>query len=135
VAQLTLLKGKIHRGTVTQADLDYEGSVTISAELMEAASIVEHEQVHIWNVTSGGRLTTYAMRGPRSSGTICINGAAAHIVRPGDLVIIAAFVAADEALAHDWKPSIVLVDAHNRIRRTTARECPGPSVRGKDVSM
>ncbi len=129
MAQLTMLKGKIHRCTVTQADLDYEGSVTISEDLMEAASIVEHEQVHIWDVTSGARITTYAMRGARSSGMICINGAAAHLIKPGDLVIIAAFLAVDEAYVDNWNPSIVLVNAHNGILGTTIRECPGPSSR------
>src|SRR6266540_2269073 len=120
MAQLTMLKGKIHRCTVTQADLDYEGSVTISEDLMEAASIVEHEQVHIWDVTSGARITTYAMRGARSSGTICINGAAAHLIKPGDLVIIAAFLAVDEAYVDNWNPSIVLVNAHVPRRKGAA---------------
>src|SRR6266540_3077485 len=112
MAQLTMLKGKIHRCTVTQADLDYEGSVTISEDLMEAASIVEHEQVHIWDVTSGARITTYAMRGARSSGMICINGAAAHLIKPGDLVIIAAFSARLSASA--------LVQAHVPRRKGAA---------------
>ena len=102
--QVTMLKGKIHRCTVTQGEVDYEGSVTISAELMEAANIAEHEQVHIWNVSSGERLVTYAMLGRRDSGMICMNGAAAHIMMPGDFVIIAAFVSLTEAEAREWTP-------------------------------
>ena len=80
---------KIHRATITHADLEYEGSVTIDTDLMDAADILEHEAVHIWNVTQGTRLMTYALRGPRGSGVICINGAAAHLNKPGDLCIIA----------------------------------------------
>ena len=83
--------GKIHRATITHADLDYEGSVTIDEELMEAAGILEHEEVHIWNVTNGNRLATYALRGPRGSRVICVNGAAAHHMKPGDVAIIASF--------------------------------------------
>lgn len=124
--QITLLKGKIHRCTVTHADVGYEGSVTISAELMEAAGIVEHEQVHVWNVTNAERITTYAMRGPRESGVICINGAAAKLVKPGDVVIIAAFIGASAAEAGAWKPSVVFVDSKNRITSTVMRESPGP---------
>ena len=80
---------KIRRATITHADLDYEGSVTIDADLLDAADIIENEAVHIWNVTQGTRLMTYALRGPRGSGVICINGAAAHLNKPGDLCIIA----------------------------------------------
>ncbi len=81
--------GKIHRATVTQADLHYEGSVTIDVDLLEAAGILAHEEVNIWNVTNGNRLATYALEGPRGSGVVCVNGAAAHLVAPGDLVILA----------------------------------------------
>ena len=84
--RLHLFKSKIHRATVTHADLDYEGSVTISGELMDAAGMLEHEQVHIWNVTRGTRLVTYTLRGEDGSGIICINGAAAHLMSPGDKV-------------------------------------------------
>ena len=80
----TLFKSKIHRATVTQADLDYEGSVTIDATLMRAADILPYEKVHIWNRTNGSRLETYALEGPAGSGVICVNGAAAHLARPGD---------------------------------------------------
>ena len=82
---------KIHRAVVTDADLDYEGSVTLDASLMEAADILDHEEVHIWNITRGSRFTTYAIPGPRDSGVVCVNGAAAHHTRPGDLNIIATF--------------------------------------------
>jgi aspartate 1-decarboxylase len=117
--------GKIHRATVTQADLDYEGSVTIDAELMEAAGIVEHEEVHIWDVTNGNRLATYALVGPAGSGVVCINGAAAHLVHPGDVVILATFgeLEADEVVGHS--PKVVFVDEGNRITGLGA-ERPGP---------
>ncbi|HYA76610.1 MAG TPA: aspartate 1-decarboxylase [Burkholderiaceae bacterium] len=126
--ELTVLKGKIHRCTVTQADLNYEGSVTISEDLMDAAGIIEHEQVHIWNITTGTRVTTYAMRGTRASGVICINGAGAHLVKVGDIVIIAAFVQLTEFEAKTWRPSVVFVDARNRIREVRGKERPGPDL-------
>jgi aspartate 1-decarboxylase len=122
----TLFKSKIHRATVTHADLEYEGSVTIDRDLMLAADIIEHEQVHIWNVTRGTRLVTYALEGPPGSGEVCVNGAAAHQAKPGDLVIIATFAEmdAEEAAAH--RPKVVLVDARNRIVDGAAKEIPGP---------
>ena len=110
----TLLKSKIHRATVTDADLDYEGSVTIDGALMDAANIVEHERVEIYDVTNGSRLATYAMRGPVHSGVVCINGAAAHLVRPGDLVIIASYADYDESERRSHQPRVVLVDDRNR---------------------
>ncbi len=112
----TLLKSKIHRARVTDADLHYVGSVTIDRRLMQAADIIEHEQVDIYDVTNGARLTTYALAGPPDSGTICVNGAAAHLVRPGDLVIIAAYGAYDEQEARAHQPRIVQVDAGNCAR-------------------
>jgi aspartate 1-decarboxylase len=130
--RLHLFKSKIHRATVTHADLDYEGSVTISAELMEAAQILEHEQIHIWNVTRGTRLTTYALRGEANSGVICINGAAAHLAKPGDLVILATFAEVEAAEARAWTPTVVLVDAKNRVVDPAAKEVAGPQRR---VSM
>ena len=87
----TLLKSKIHRATVTQAELHYEGSVTIDKLLLEAANIIDHERVEIYNITNGNRLATYAIDGAPGSGVICINGAAAHLVNPGDMVIIASY--------------------------------------------
>lgn len=124
-ARLHLFKSKIHRATVTHADLDYEGSVTISGELLEAADIHEHEQVHIWNVTQGTRLITYALRGDVDSGVICINGAAAHLANPGDKVIIATFAEVEAAEAKGWQPTVVFVDADNRMVGKDA-EVAGP---------
>lgn len=110
-----MLRGKIHRATVTEADLDYVGSITIDRELMEAAGIAHWEQVDVLDVTNGARLTTYAIPAPAGSGYVCVNGAAAHLVRPGDLVIIVAYegVPADRAECHH--PKIVVVDEDNRI--------------------
>src|SRR3954471_7284135 len=89
VMRLNVFKSKIHRATVTHADVAYEGSVTIDRDLMDAANILPFEAVHIWNATSGTRLVTYALEGPRGSGAICVNGAAAHLNKPGDIVILA----------------------------------------------
>jgi aspartate 1-decarboxylase len=112
----TLFKSKIHRATVTQADLDYEGSITVDADLMRAADIMPYEKVHVWNRTNGSRLETYALEAPAGSGVVCVNGAAAHLAKPGDLVIIATFAEAnDEVEARNWKPIVVHVDGHNRI--------------------
>jgi aspartate 1-decarboxylase len=112
--QRTLLKSKIHRATVTDAQLHYEGSVTIDIDLMKAANIVEHEQVHIFDVNNGSRLITYAIPGPAQSGTICINGAAAHLVDPGDLIIICCFALYEESELAGHHPQVVHVDAKNR---------------------
>ena len=109
-----LLKSKIHRATVTQAELHYEGSVTIDIDLMKLADIVEYEQVQIYNVTNGNRLTTYAIEGGSGSGIICINGAAAHLVRPGDMIIICSYSQFDGPECHGHQPRIVFVDGKNR---------------------
>ncbi len=114
----TLLKSKIHRATVTQADLHYNGSVTIDIDLLEAADIVEHERVDIYNITSGTRLSTYAIPGERGSGEICINGAAAHLMKPQDLVIIASYAEFDEEEIASHHPVVVLVDQHNQQEKT-----------------
>ncbi len=124
--QRTMFKSKIHRATVTHADLDYEGSVTIDAELLEAANMLPHEHVHIWNITRGTRIETYTLEGPAGSGVICINGAAAHQNKPGDLVIIATFAAFDEKELETYEPKVVLVDDKNRIVKATYQETPGP---------
>ena len=124
-----LFKSKIHRATVTQADLDYEGSVTIDRDLLEASDILPFEKVAIWNVTQGTRLETYALEGPSGSGVICINGAAAHLNKPGDLVIIATFAEVEEAEARNWKPTVVFVDAANRRVPGVTEEIPGPARR------
>ena len=121
-----MFKSKLHRATVTDADVDYEGSVTIDGALMEAAEIHEHEQVHIWNVTQGTRLITYAIRGEPGSGMICINGAAAHMAEPGDKVIIATFAEVPKAQAKDWQPRVVLLDDENRIVDGRYLENAGP---------
>ncbi|MEM7446914.1 MAG: aspartate 1-decarboxylase [Myxococcota bacterium] len=124
--QRRMFLGKIHRATVTHADLDYEGSVTVDADLLEAAGILEHEEVHVWNVTRGSRLVTYALRGARGEGVICINGAAAHLNRPGDIVILATFgeLSSDEASVHT--PKVVRVDSKNR-PVSVSPEQPGPN--------
>jgi aspartate 1-decarboxylase len=113
-----MLKSKIHRATVTGADLHYEGSITIDRELMEAADIIPYEAVCIWDVNNGSRFETYAIEGEPGSGVICINGAAARMVAPQDLVIIASFVSMSnaEALAHE--PKLVFVDEKNRMLQT-----------------
>lgn len=120
--QRTLLGGKVHRATVTGACLEYEGSVTVDADLLDAADIVPHEAVSIWDVTNGARITTYAIRGERGSGVVCVNGAAAHHIHAGDVVIIATFVALDDAAARTWEPSVVFVDGENRIVERRAEE-------------
>ena len=109
-----MLRGKIHRATVTGADLHYEGSVTVDSELLERADIIPYQQVEIWNVTNGERFQTYALAGKQGSGVVCINGAAAHKARLGDLVIIASFSPMGEQEARDWVPHCVFVDPHNR---------------------
>lgn len=110
-----MLHSKIHRATVTQADLHYVGSVTIDAQLADAAGLVENEQVTIADITSGARLVTYVIRGEPGSGVIGINGAAAHLVSPGDLVIIMAYGQMNEAEVIAHEPTVVHVDADNRI--------------------
>ncbi|NOZ79799.1 MAG: aspartate 1-decarboxylase [Acidobacteria bacterium] len=111
----TFLRAKIHRATVTAADLDYVGSVTIDADLMEAADIDHLEEVDIYDITNGARLSTYALRGRAGSGEITINGAAARLVNPGDLVILAVFAQLDRAEVATHRARIVLVDEKNRI--------------------
>lgn len=113
---LQLLKGKIHRATVTRADLNYEGSISVDKLLMDAAGLIPHEAVHVWNVTNGQRLETYVLPAPKGSGEICLNGAAARRVAVGDLVIITAFAWLTEAdLVEQHMPKIVLVTEDNRI--------------------
>jgi aspartate 1-decarboxylase len=111
----TMFKSKIHRATVTQADLDYVGSVTIDEDLMEAADLLPGEQVAIVDVTNGARLETYVIPGQRGTGVIGINGAAAHLVHPGDLVILISYAQMDDATARSYVPKVVHVDAGNRL--------------------
>jgi len=112
----TLLKSKIHRATVTEADIEYEGSVTIDRDLMDAADFLHYEQVHIFNITNGNRLTTYVIEGERGSGKICVNGAAAHLARKGDILIIASFSSYDEEECKFHAPKLVYVDSANKIK-------------------
>lgn len=123
--RLNILKSKIHRATVTHADLDYEGSVTIDSRLMEAAQILPYEAVHIWNVTQGSRIVTYALEGPEDSGVICINGAAAHLNNPGDIVILATYAEMSREEAHDHQPIVVRVDGDNHDTGVGTAEKPG----------
>jgi aspartate 1-decarboxylase len=127
-----MLKSKIHRATVTQADVDYEGSLTLDTDLLRAADMVPFEEVHVWNVTRGTRLRTYAMEGEAGSGVVCINGAAAHLAGPGDLVIIATFTLLDDEAARHHRPLIVFVDGQNRIRDDRVSEVAGPARPGGD---
>jgi aspartate 1-decarboxylase len=121
----TMFKSKIHRATVTQADVHYEGSITIDRRLMDATDLLPNEAVCVWNVTNGNRFETYAVEGAPDSGVICVNGAAAHLVSPGDLVIIAAYTWLEEEAAHAYEPKVVFVDERNRMREKRA-EVPGP---------
>ena len=111
-----MFKSKIHRATVTEADLHYEGSLTIDQDLMDAADILPHEQIHVWDVTNGARLMTYALAGRRGSGEICVNGAGAHLVRVGDVVIIATYTDLSDAEARRHTPTVVLLDEGNQIK-------------------
>jgi aspartate 1-decarboxylase len=124
----TMFKSKIHRATVTHADLAYEGSVTIDESLMRAADILPYERIAIWNATNGSRIETYAIAGEADSGIICVNGAAARHAQPGDIVILATFAeGVDEAEAKNWRPTVVRVDGSNRIIATgSVDEIPGP---------
>ncbi len=112
----TMLKSKIHRATVTEANIEYEGSVTIDRNLLEAANIVAYEQVDIYDCTNGARLQTYAIEGEPGSGEICVNGAAAHRIKPHDLVIICSYVQADDAECRGWQAVRVFVDERNAPR-------------------
>lgn len=111
-----MMSAKIHRARVTQADVDYIGSITLDADLMDAAGLLEGEQVHVVDIDNGARLVTYAIEGERGSGVIGINGAAARLVHPGDLVIVIAYAQLSEDELADFAPKVVHVDAQNRIR-------------------
>ncbi|WCR54434.1 MAG: Aspartate 1-decarboxylase [Wolbachia endosymbiont of Ctenocephalides orientis wCori] len=112
-----MLNGKIHRARVTHSDLHYIGSITIDLELMKAANIVPFEFVQVVNVTNGNRFETYAIEGDSNSGVIQVNGAAAHLVNVGDLVIIMSYLQIEEPVLKDWKPSVVLVNESNNIKK------------------
>ncbi|MDX2346830.1 MAG: aspartate 1-decarboxylase [Legionella sp.] len=115
-----MLKSKIHRATITHADLNYEGSITLSPELLDAADIFPHEAVSIWNITTGTRFETYTILGKPNSSAVCVNGAAAHLVSPGDLIIIATFIQLEESACRALKPTVVFVDERNQIREMRA---------------
>ena len=131
------MKSKIHRATVTQGDLDYVGSVTIDADLLDAAELLEGEQVAIVDNTNGARIETYVIPGPRGSGVIGINGAAAHLVHPGDLIIIMSYALMDEAEARALTPRVVHVDGHNRVVKIgndPAEPVPGSNPTRGDIA-
>ena len=112
----TLLKSKIHRATVTDANVDYEGSISIDRDLMDLADLQEYEQVHIYNISNGNRFSTYVIEGERKSGDVCINGAAAHLAKRGDLVIIANYANYSENEASLHKPKLVYVNKDNSVK-------------------
>jgi aspartate 1-decarboxylase len=112
----TMMKAKIHRAKVTDSNLDYQGSVTIDETLLNKAGIIPYEQVDIYNITNGERFTTYAIKGPRDSGVICINGAAAHKAKKGDLVIIVTYAAFQDSELQGFEPRVVFVDEQNRMK-------------------
>lgn len=122
--RLSMFKSKIHRATVTGANIDYEGSITIDQDLMDAAGMLSWEEVHVWDVDNGSRLTTYLLPGPRGSGMVCANGATAHLVKPGHRVIVATYAQMEEEQARRYQPTVVLVDENNRIRETRHQERP-----------
>ncbi|ABO48711.1 L-aspartate 1-decarboxylase [Desulforamulus reducens MI-1] len=122
---LFMFKSKIHRATVTEANLNYMGSITIDQELMKAAGILPNEKVQVVNNNNGARLETYVIEGEPGSGVICLNGAAARLVQPGDTVIIIAYTMIGEQEARDFKPKVVMVDEKNKITEVIDQECHG----------
>jgi len=117
--KLTMLKSKLHRATVTHAELDYEGSCAIDQDLLDTANILPFEQIHLYNVANGERFTTYAITAPRGSGTIGVNGAAAHKASPGDLLIICTYAELEAKEAEHFNPMLVYLDADNAITHTS----------------
>jgi aspartate 1-decarboxylase len=123
--ELTMLKGKIHRATVKQAEVDYVGSITVDTELLEAAGILEYEKVAVVDVTNGARLETYTIAGERGSGMICLNGAAAKLIDKGDTVIIMAYAQMSAEEAREYRPKVVFVDKDNKIKSVVDYEKHG----------
>ena len=119
-----MMKSKIHRATITQADMHYEGSLTTSAELMRAADILPYEMVHVYNISNGERFETYAIEGEENSGVICLNGAAARKGAPGDLIIITTYATYDAKELERHQPKVILVDSRNRLKNTASAEKP-----------
>lgn len=120
----TVLKSKIHRATVTSTNLDYEGSLSIDSDLLDAADILPNEQIHVWDVTNGARIITYALAGPRGSGIIQVNGGGAHLIKTGDLVIIATFTEMKTRAARKYSPVVLFVDDKNKIKDDEATPAP-----------
>jgi len=112
----TMLKSKIHRARVTEANLEYEGSISIDEDLLRAADILPYESVEVWDCTNGARLRTYAIPAAAGSGEVCVNGAAAHLIKPHDVVIVASWAQVEDRESRDWHAKRVFVDAANRIR-------------------
>jgi aspartate 1-decarboxylase len=120
--QIEILKSKIHRATVTAADINYVGSITIDEDLMKAVNIIEYEKVHVLNINNGERIETYVIKGKKGSGTICLNGAAARKFFVGDIIIIASYAIMDAEIAKTFKPSLVFPDKNNRLPKGKKRE-------------
>ena len=120
-----MLRAKIHRARVTEANLHYEGSLTIPPDLLDHAGIVEYEAVNVWNVTRGTRFETYAITGVEGTRDICVNGAAAHLASPGDIIIIASYAEVPESQVAGFRPTVVFVDQDNNVVET-GQEIPGP---------
>lgn len=116
MSQLNMLKSKLHRATVTDSNISYEGSITVDEDLLDAAGLLTYEQVDVLNINNGQRFTTYTIPGERGSGEICINGAAARLVQPGDLVIICAYLQLDAEKARSFSPKVVLLDEENKVK-------------------
>src|SRR5436190_7312893 len=114
-----MMKSKLHRATVTETNVDYEGSLTIDTDLLEAADILPHEQIHVWDVTNGARLVTYALPGPRGSGAMCVNGAGAHLIKTGDVVIIATYAEIEDEVARFHQPRVVFLEGDNSVKGTS----------------
>jgi aspartate 1-decarboxylase len=122
---LTMFRSKIHRATVTEANLNYMGSITIDEALLEASGILPNEKVQVVNNNNGNRFETYVIKGPRNSGVICLNGAAARLAQPGDTVIIIAYALLDQHEAQSFRPTIVMVDSKNKVTATRQAEAHG----------
>ena len=114
---VTLMRAKLHRATVTQADLDYEGSIAIDQDLLDASTLYPHERVDVLNITTGARFTTYVIEAPRGSRTVGVNGAAARLVQPNDKVIVVAYGQLPQEEARNYAPNVVLLDDDNRVKR------------------
>ena len=124
---LTMFKSKIHRATVTEANLNYMGSITIDSELLKASDILVHERVQVVNLNNGSRLETYVIPGKANSGVVCLNGAAARLAQPGDKVIIISYAVMDRKQALEYTPTVVMVDEQNKIIEVRGEECHGES--------